>query len=118
MQSKKDEAASAERVRADDVAKSSLVSEKKALCAVLLREIDMRSDVLIGKCNLDVLESLSDYQILDFKKMMSEIDCELRELMDKVTEYSKMVTSCGGDVTGALLVPQKIQEQCLGSYLR
>ena len=62
---------------------------------------------------MKALDSLSDHQILGFRKMMSEIDCELRELMQKVTEYSKILASYEDDVAVALQAPRKIQEDCL-----
>ena len=45
--------------------------------------------------------------------MMIGIDTEWRELMDKVTEYSKVSALCGNEKEDMCTISQEIQESCL-----
>ena len=57
------------------------------------REIRMRSQRLCKKCDLD-LTSLTDHEILDIKKGEEGFHVELRELIDKVSSFEKLIMPC------------------------
>ena len=57
-------------------------------------EIMTRAKILSKKCFVD-FETLSDYEILDLKKREEAFHVELRELIDKVSAFEKLIMPCG-----------------------
>ena len=75
-------------------AEKKLKSESLLACAKDLKhEIDIRHDSLVKKLSVD-FSKLSDFEILDLKKQVSNLHTELRELIDKVSGFKKFVVQC------------------------
>ena len=60
----------------------------------LTAEIKTRHDLFIGKCSID-LSAMSEYEILDLKKREEALHVELRELIDKASDFEKFVLPVG-----------------------
>ena len=60
----------------------------------LYDEILLLSESLKKKCEID-LTKIEDYQLLELKKNVFNYTSELREIMDKITSFSKLVAYCG-----------------------
>ena len=90
----------AERVAAVE-AQEKLRQDNLVACAKGLKhELDIRYDTLLGKLEID-LDKLNDFEILDLKKQEPSLHVELREFIDKVSEFNKFVLECG-DTTASL----------------
>ncbi len=64
-------------------------------CAKGLRQdVDMRSKSLLRKLDID-FSILDDFEILELKKQEESLHAELRELIDKASEFKKFVLPCG-----------------------
>ena len=57
------------------------------------REIRMRSLRLTKKCEVN-FDALTDHEILDLKKGEEGFHVELRELIDKVSSFEKLIMPC------------------------
>ena len=57
-------------------------------------EIKTRSERFCRKCQLD-FANLTDHEILDIKKSEENLHVELRELLDKVSCFEKLIMPCG-----------------------
>ena len=65
------------------------------ICAKNLHfEISTRHTIFMSKCSID-LNTLNDFEILDLKKREENLHVELRELIDKVSNFEKFVLPCG-----------------------
>ena len=79
-----------EAERAEEAKIANLLS-----CAeTLVFEIKTRYDTLWKKCVIR-LDDLTDHEILELKKREDSIHLELRELIDKISEFEKFVIPCG-----------------------
>ena len=68
--------------------------EKKFGAKNLYDEILLLSESLIRNCEID-LSKIEDYQLLELRKNVFNFTSELREIMDKITSFSKLVAYCG-----------------------
>ena len=65
------------------------------LCAdTLVFEIKTRYETLWKKCSIRISE-LTDHEIFELKKREDTISGELREMIDKISEFEKFVVPCG-----------------------
>jgi hypothetical protein len=81
-----------ENLEAERVAKE---NELILGCATgLQKELDLRSKALLKKLVVD-FSALDDFEILELKKQEENLHAELRELIDKVSEFKKFVLPCG-----------------------
>ena len=71
-----------------------LNSERKMSAKNLYDEIKVLAVNLSSRCEIDVSD-ITDYQILDLKKNVFNFTSELREILDKITSFSKLVPYCG-----------------------
>ena len=70
------------------------------LCAdTLVFEIKTRYDTLWKKCSIQFSE-LTDHEIFELKKRQDMISVELREMIDKISEFEKFVVPCGDSADG------------------
>ena len=69
------------------------VSEQKFNCETLEKELELRCNALIKKCDLTALSGMTDYQIFDLNSKNYVIDSELREIFDKFTSFSKIAAT-------------------------
>ena len=60
-------------------------------------EIRMRSERLRKRCDIRY-EGLTDHEILDVKKREESFHVELREFIDKVSSFEKLIMPCRGSV--------------------
>ena len=70
------------------------------LCAdTLVFEIKTRYDTLWKKCSIQFSE-LTDHENFELKKRQNMISVELREMIDKISEFEKFVLPCGDSADG------------------
>ena len=74
----------------------------------------MRCSELDRKCDIN-LESMGDYQILEFSKNISSMDSEMREIFDRVTSLSKIAAFFGEGATNVLEAPISQQNKTLAT---
>ena len=71
------------------------INAVRKICAKnLYKEILLLSESLIKNCDID-LKKVGDHQLLELKKNVFHFTSELREIMDKITSFSKLVAYCG-----------------------
>ena len=81
----------------------------------LEKEIKLRCETLTLKCDLSVFDSVSDYQVLELKKNLGSLDIELREIFQKISEFSKIASQCGDEKDKMLMIPLNHQEKTLAA---
>ena len=69
-------------------------AERKMYAKNLYDEVKLLSTSLIKNCQIDI-ESIGDYQLLELKKNVFHFTTELREILNKITSFSKLVVHCG-----------------------
>ena len=70
------------------------VAEYKSCAKHLYSEIKLLSSTLCASCRVD-LKHLNDYHLLDLKTNVTNFTFELREILNKITSFSKLVPHCG-----------------------
>ena len=85
----KEELDKVERER-NRVAHENLAREQLAVAKVLSDEIGVRSKAITAKCDHSKLGGFDDHKILECLKNLPGIDIEVREILDKFTEFSKI----------------------------
>ena len=107
-----------ERELAEEARLDAAECEEKAkidnmlVCAEsLVFEIKTRYDTLSKKCVVKV-DELSDHEILDLKKREDGIHGELRELMDKISEFEKFVVPCGSTANDLRMRVVDMRQNC------
>ena len=91
----------------------SFIKEQKFHSDILAKEIAMRCDSIINKCDSAELNKMSDHQIFECYKNMSAIDCEMREVFDKISAFAKIASSFGDKGDDMLVQPQINQKKAL-----
>ena len=72
------------------LAHDTLAKEQLAIARVLSEEIDLRSKTIVSKCDHLKLSDFDDHKLLDCLKNLPSIDIEVREILGKFTEFSKI----------------------------
>lgn len=91
--------------------------EELLVCAESLKyEIGTRCDTLRLKCNVDV-SKLNDHEVLDLRKREDYVHAELRELIDKVSDFEKFVLPCGNLAQELVESVQEMRGVCLTEVL-
>ena len=98
--SKEREALVAEKAKDVKLAKEKFVAEQTSHAEILTNEIVLRSQNLVAKCVSSNLKNLDDYELLDRGKNMMNLDVEMREILNKFSEVSKIIVSLGTDGSG------------------
>ena len=101
-------------LEAENAAKVFL-DEQKFKAGNLLKEIKLRCDALIQRCDESLLNSVSDFQILDIKKRFWDSDSKMYDIFDKVTEYSNLAALCGDDKDDLISESLTLQDDALGA---
>ena len=57
---------------------------------------------------------MSDHEILDLEKCENGIHCELRELMDKMSEFEKFIVPCGNTANDLCMCVVDMRNNCSG----
>ena len=70
------------------------VAEYNSCAKHLYSEIKLLSSTLFASCRVD-LKHLDDYHLLDLKTNVTNFTSELREILNKITSFSKLVPHCG-----------------------
>ena len=91
----------------------SFIKEQIFHSDILAKEIAMRCDSIIKKCDSAELNKMSDHQIFECYKNMSAIDCEMREVFDKISAFAKIASSFGDKGDDMLVQPQNNQKKAL-----
>ena len=89
------------------------VSEQKFNCETLGKELALRCDALIKKCDLSVLSTMTDYQIFECNNKRYVIDTEMREIFDKFTSFSKVAATLPGERDALIKEPHLNQQKAL-----
>ena len=113
LQAEIEKSASEEKTRREEELQAVFLCEQKFQASAILNEIENRCNTLIKKCNITALRTLSDHQIFEHQKNMCSIDCETREIFEKVTAFSKIAATCGDEKEKMLVEPLKFQENAL-----
>ena len=87
------------------------VSEQKFNCETLERELELRCNALIKKCDLTVLSGMTDYQIFECNSKSHVVDSEMREIFDKFTNFSKVAATLP-DEREALMAKPREKQKC------
>jgi hypothetical protein len=87
----------AERIREIEESEKEKVKKLVACAEGLKFEIQTRYDTFKSKCEVSFTD-LNDYEILDIKKREESFHVELRELLDKISDFEKYVLPCGDAV--------------------
>ena len=111
--SKEREALVAEKAKDVKLAKEKFVAEQTSHAEILTNEIVLRSQNLVAKCVSSNLKNLDDYELLDRGKNMMNLDVEMREILNKFSEVSKIIVSLGTDGSKLLDKPRRSQEKAL-----
>ena len=82
---------------------------------ILSKEIDARSSSIIEKCDSDKLSDLDDFRILECSKNIPSIDTELREVLSKFTEFSKITSLYMDDSDNLVVRTCKAKEEAISS---
>ena len=93
--------------------KNVYIAEQKCYAETLAKEIELRANSIIKKCDISGLESLSDHQLFEKNKNFYSSDSDIYELFERFTEFHKTASLCGEDKEGILSEPTKIQEIAL-----
>ena len=80
---------------------------------ILINEVELRSKSLCSKCQCTLLASLDDYQLLERSKNLIHIDVEMREILGKVSEISKIVVGLGRDGDALLRTAHEFRDKAL-----
>ena len=81
-------------------------------CAdTLVFEIKTRYDTLGKKCSVRISE-LTDHEILELKKREDSICGELREIIDKISEFEKFVVPCGDSANEMRRQVTEMRDDC------
>ena len=97
----------------DKQAHDQFVSEQKFNCETLERELELRCNALIKKCDLTVLSGMTDYQIFELNSKNYVIDSEMREIFDKFTSFSKVAATLPEDRDALMTKPRENQKNAL-----
>ena len=106
---------SAEKSRLEQETRSAFIREQKFHANVLKKEIEVRCTSIKTSCDHTVLSDMTDHQILERYKNMTSLDCEMREIFDKVTSYSKIAALCDEERDDMLKSPLEFQEKALNA---
>ena len=74
----------------EKAAAETLKREQTSVAVILSQEIETRSNVILLKCDPSKLENFDDFRIWECNKCLAGIDTELREILSKFTEFSKI----------------------------
>ena len=77
-----------------DFEKKTRLAEYKGCATNLYDEIKVLNSHLCTSCMID-LKGLSDHHLLDLKKNIANFTADLREILNKITSFSKLVPYCG-----------------------
>ena len=101
------------KVNDDKKASQEFLNEQKFRALNLFKEIKLRCEAMLKRCDLKILESASDFQLLDIKKRFWDSDTEMYEILNKITEYSNIAVLCGEDKEDMLVAPHDLQKKAL-----
>ena len=101
------------KAKEEKLSKDKFVKEQTSIAEILADEIKLRSKSVVSKCQLTALRSSNDYELLDRGKRVGEIDSEMRELLDKFSEISKIAVSVGPSGDALLRDPRTHQDEAL-----
>ena len=104
---------SAEISRLEKVSRESLIEEHKFQASIVSEEIEIICADIKQKCDVRVLPKLSDQQIFDASKNVEFIDRDMRNVFDKITGLSKIVSICGDAKNDLLKLPLKHKMEAL-----
>ena len=86
------------------------VKQQGRIAEMLKKEINFRCDSLIKSCDIKGLDDLDGYQIFEQNKhLYSTLECSLREIMVKFSEFEKVVSS--SDTLEKLLEPLRLKRE-------
>ncbi len=102
-----------EKEKNEKKAVEEVLVKQKFKAGNLLEEIKLRCEAMIAKCDLDSLEKVSDFQIMDIKKQFWDSDPKMYEIFGKVTEYSNIAALCGEDKDKMLVGSRALQNKAL-----
>ncbi len=97
----------------EENSKKAFISEQKCHAETLAKEVGLRSDSIIKKCDISDLESLSDHQIFEKNKNFYSSDSDIYELLERFTEFHKIASLCGDEKDKIISEPAKKQEIAL-----
>ena len=77
-----------EKLAAEKRAADSKREEKVSAALALAEEIEFRAKRIIDMCDYLSLENLDDFKILDLSKNLPVVDCDLKEVIDKMSKFN------------------------------
>ena len=89
---KEKESIAKEKARNTEVEKNALLNEKRSSAVIISKEIELRANAIIEKCNCTKLDDVGDFQILERSKNLVSIDSELREVFNKYSKFSNFAS--------------------------
>ena len=102
-----------EKEKESEASNEKRFSELKSHAQILTNEIELRSQALVTQCVSSILQSLNDYDLLDRSKKLVNIDVEMREVISKFSEVSKIIASLGPDEEHLLTKPRRSHDRAL-----
>ena len=111
--SKEQDSLVAEKAKDAKLANDKFVAEQTSHAEILTKEIELRSQTLIAKCQCTTLQNLNDYELLDRSKNVINLDIEMREIFAIFSKISKVVATLGSGNDALLTKPRRLQDKAL-----
>ena len=102
-----------EKARLASESRQRLVDEHKFQASTISDEIEAICTDVKQKCDINSLSKMSDQEIFDASKNMVYIDSDMRNIFDKITGLSKVVSVCGSAKDALLKAPLQNKKEAL-----